>query len=63
MTETFEPVQLDNQCICGSNHISSDPRRFSAAVYSGQFVVRYRYGRLGHHAHLCGERRCFNMTR
>ena len=35
------PHGFDSQCICGSNHISSDPRRFSAALYSGQFVVRY----------------------
>jgi hypothetical protein len=36
------PHGFDSQCISGSNHISSDPRRFSAALYSGQFVVRYR---------------------
>jgi hypothetical protein len=46
------PHGFDSQCICGSNHISSDPRCFSAALYSGQFVVRFRCGRFGHHAHL-----------
>jgi len=35
------PHGFDSQGICGSNHIFSDPRRFSAALYSGQFVVRY----------------------
>jgi hypothetical protein len=32
---------FDSHCICGSNHISGGPRRFNAALYYGQFVVRY----------------------
>ena len=32
---------FDSHSICGSNHISGGPRRFNAALYYGQFVVRY----------------------
>jgi hypothetical protein len=33
------PLGCDSQCICGSNYIFGDLRRFSAALYFCQFIV------------------------
>ena len=38
------PLGGGTQFILGSNQIESDPRRFSAVLYEGQFVVLYFVG-------------------
>ena len=38
------PLGGGTQIIPRSNQIESDPRRFSAALYDGQFVVFYIFG-------------------